>query len=101
MRTCFPGAIGVPSSVVTTRRSSDSSEWNDPAVPSAHESLIVFGWLGSGPTFARPTTSDSVSQREKTVAQRGACRIGSHAAPPGLKTVTLTVALTALLPGTS
>src|SRR4030095_10738602 len=54
MRACLPAAKLVPSAVETLRRSFDSSEWNVPDVPSAHESLIVFGWLGSGPSAARP-----------------------------------------------
>jgi len=39
----LPGARFVPSVVAIIKRSLDSSEWNVPDVPSAHELLIVFG----------------------------------------------------------
>ena len=45
--TVFPAAIGLPSVVATTMRSFDSSEWNVPKVPPAHELLMVLGWFGS------------------------------------------------------
>ena len=64
--------------VKTFRRSFDSSEWNVPEVPSAQEALIVFGWFGSGPRFARPRTSEvPVSQELPTVAHLGALRVAS------------------------
>ena len=45
-------------------RSFDSSKWNTPEVPSAHELLIVLGWLGSGPTASRPSSSDAPESHE-------------------------------------
>jgi len=41
--TVLPAAKALPSVVATTMRSSDSSEWNVPEVPSAQELLMVFG----------------------------------------------------------
>ena len=70
----LPAAKFVPSTVETLMRSFDSSEWNVPEVPSAHESLIVFGWLGSGPTVPRPS-----EQRRARVARDR--RRSSSAAP--------------------
>ena len=45
-------------------RSFDSSKWNTPEVPSAHVPLTVLGWLGSGPTEARPSSSDGPESHE-------------------------------------
>src|SRR5262249_56548184 len=58
IRTVLPGAKSVPSVVATISRSFDSSTWKVPDPPSAHEPLIVFGGLGSGPTVPRPRTSE-------------------------------------------
>ena len=49
MRTVLPGAKSLPSRVETLMRSLDSSTWKAPEVPSAQESAMVLGWLGSGP----------------------------------------------------
>ncbi len=52
-----------------------------PEVPSAHASAMVLGWLGSGPSAARPRTSDApVSHERPTVAHFGACRAASKLA---------------------
>src|SRR5688500_16583156 len=81
MRTVLPAAKLVPSVVETLTRSLDSSEWNTPDVPSAQESLMVLGWLGSGPLPSRPNTSEApVSQEIPTVAHLGAWRVGSKTA---------------------
>ncbi len=76
--TVLPGAIGVPSVVAMERRSIDSSEWYVPEVPSAHELLIVFGWLGSLPPemVSRPFSSAAPeSHDEPTVAHCGAFNV--------------------------
>src|SRR5687768_7495800 len=81
MVTVLPGAKLVPSVVDTLIRSFDSSEWNVPDAPSAQESLIVLGWLGSGPRLARPRSSDAPESHERpTVVQDGACRAASKLA---------------------
>ena len=60
----------MPSSVETLRLSFDSSEWNVPDVPSAHELAIVLGWLGSGPLPSRPRSRDAPESHElPTTAQ--------------------------------
>src|SRR5262245_10467282 len=82
IRSVLPAAKLLPSVVDTLIRSLDSSEWNVPDVPSAQESAIVLGWLGSGPRAARPSTSEApVSQERPTVdPQLGACRAASKVA---------------------
>src|SRR5688572_18853374 len=85
MRTVLPGAKFVPSTVDTFRRSLDSSEWNAPDAPSAQESLIVLGWLGSGPRALRPRRSAAPESQElPSVLQAGAWRAASKTAvwPP-------------------
>ena len=54
-----------------------------PSAPSAHESLIVFGWLGSGPRPARPFRSVPESHADPTPEHRGACSTGSNTAVCG------------------
>src|SRR5688572_11196746 len=102
MRTVLPAAKSVPSTVETLMRSFDSSEWNVPEVPSAHESLIVFGWLGSGPTVPRPCSKDGPESHEiETVEQRGACSVASNVAvapPPTVLATTLTVSFAVAAP---
>src|SRR4030095_12317618 len=92
MRAGVPAAKLVPSTVETLRRSFDSSEWNVPDVPSAHDWLMLFGWLGSGPSAARPISNDGPeSQATPTLAHFGACRtVSNTAVPPGAVAVTLT-----------
>ena len=59
-------------------RSFDSSEWNVPELPSAHEVLIVLGWLGSGPLAVRPSSRDGPESHElPTAAHRGAFSVAS------------------------
>src|SRR5438874_2648642 len=102
MRAWWPAVSGPPSTLVITSRSSDSSPWKLPAVPSAqYEPARVFGWFGSGPSCARPSVSVPLSQRADGVAQSGAVSVGSHAAWPGLLTVTPTAAETPTLPAAS
>src|SRR5262249_20111181 len=95
IRTVLPGAKSVPSVVATISRSFDSSTWKVPDPPSAHEPLIVFGGLGSGPTVPRPRTSEGpVSHELPTVAHFGARSVASNAAvwaPPPPPPVTLIV----------
>ena len=100
MVTVLPAAKLVPSVVKTRTRSFDSSEWNAPDVPSAQASLMVLGWLGSGPSDARPRTSEvPVSHELPTVAHFGACRTASNTAvPPGLEAVTVTVSVALAAP---
>ena len=71
-----------PSSVVTLMRSSDSSKWKFPFVPSAHELLIVLGWLGSAPPaiVSRPTSSVPESHEPPTVLHLGAMSVASNTA---------------------
>src|SRR4030095_1861877 len=74
IRTVLAAAQAAPSTGETRMRSFDSSEWNVPEVPSAHESLIVFGWLGSGPMVPRPSSSDAPESHDApTVEHRGTC----------------------------
>lgn len=78
--TVLPGAIALPSVVATTRRSFDSSEWKVPDVPSAHELLMLFGWLGSAPpdSVSRPRMSDGPeSHPEATFTHFGAFNVES------------------------
>src|SRR5688500_12728253 len=85
MVTVLPGAKLVPSVVDTLMRSLDSSEWKTPDVPSAQESLIVLGWLGSGPRPARPSSSDAPESQERpTEVHDGACRAASKVAKRSL-----------------
>ena len=94
MVTVLPGAKLVPSVVETRMRSFDSSEWKTPDAPSAQESLMVFGWLGSGPRPARPRSSDAPESHERPSAVHdGACRAASKVAtrsPPPPTAVTVT-----------
>ena len=77
-RTVLPAAKSVPSSVETLTRSFDSSKWKTPEVPSAHELLIVLGWLGSGPLPSRPRSSDGPESQElPTVPHFGARSVAS------------------------
>src|SRR6188472_3857066 len=103
----LPGAKLLPSVVETLRRSLDSSEWNAPDVPSAQESLIVLGWLGSGPSVPRPRRSEAPESQERpTTAQDGAWRAASKVAtrspppPPVGFTVTDRFALRVSAPET-
>src|SRR6185295_14437442 len=98
IRTVLPAAKLVPSVALTLSRSFDSSEWNVPAVPSAQESAMVLGWLGSGPRVPRPRTSEApVSQDDPTVAHLGAWSAASKTAvwppPPVPFTVRLMLVL--------
>jgi hypothetical protein len=94
MRTVLPGARSVPSVVSTLIRSFDSSKWKLPEVPSAQESLMVLGWLGSGPRPARPRSRDAPeSQAAPTVPHFGACSAASHTAVLPICTVTVTESL--------
>jgi hypothetical protein len=62
-------------------RSFDSSAWNVPEVPSAQESLMVFGWLGSGPLPSRPSRRVAPESQElPTTPHLGAWRTGSKTA---------------------
>ena len=51
--------LGARRGCCTRMRSMDSRSWNTPQVPSAQESAMVLGWLGSGPPgiVSRPTSS--------------------------------------------
>src|SRR5438477_6989575 len=101
MVTVLPGAKLPPSVVATLRRSFDSSEWNVPDVPSAQELLIVLGWFGSGPSAARPSTSDApVSQETPTLPHFGALSVGSYTAvsAPAPVTVRLMLAVRVVVP---
>src|SRR3954462_7112246 len=104
MRTVLPAAKALPSVGETLMRSSDSSEWNVPLVPSAQELLTGLGWLGSGPRLARPLSSVPESQEIPTVPHLGALSVASKAAawPVALLlTVTVTAPLVPTLPAAS
>src|SRR5262245_32020353 len=90
MRTVLPGASVLPSVVETLIRSFDSSEWKVPDVPSAQEPAIVLGWLGSGPSVARPRRSDGPESHEMPAeAHFGALSVASNTAEKAPAAVTL------------
>ena len=85
-------------------RSLDSSEWNVPDVPSAHEPLMLFGWLGSAPPdiVSRPKSRDAPeSHDDPAVAHFGAFNVLSKTAtcaPPDVPTVSVMFAVTVVAP---
>ena len=78
--TVLPGANALPSVVVTTRRSFDSSEWKVAEVPSAQALLMLFGWFGSAPpdNVSRPRMSEGPeSHPDVTFTHFGALSVES------------------------
>ena len=67
--------VRLPLLELTTMRSLDSSEWNVPVLPSAHELLMVLGWLVSTPPLIvpRPNSRDVPESHDvPTAAHPGA-----------------------------